>query len=129
MGLIAGQLTGVGGQPTPTWVNGAEVTAPGAGVQLAKVTPANGRLGVVYGFRVVSQEANAAGKVWRLRMNVGGTAVILADLDVLNPTFMSDYPIKVLHGNGVDFFEVVNVVAGTALTVHQVSVLYGEVQL
>jgi hypothetical protein len=111
-----------------SWVNGVETAAPGATTQLVKIVTTAGRIGRVYGFRVVSQEANAAGKVWRLRANVQGQTVNLALVDVTNPTFTADVDAElgVIKGNGVDFFEVVNVVAGTASTIHQASVLYEE---
>jgi hypothetical protein len=111
-----------------SWVNGAEAVAPGALTQLVKVVTTAGKIGRVYGFRVVSQEANAAGKVWRLRASVQGQTVNLALADVTNPTFTADVDAElgIVKGNGADFFEVVNVVAGTAATIHQASILYEE---
>ena len=111
-----------------SWVNGPETAAPGATTQLVKIVTTAGKIGRVYGFRVVSQEANAAGKVWRLRASVQGQTVNLALVDVTNPTFTADVDAElgVIKGNGADFFEVVNVVAGTASTIHQASVLYEE---
>lgn len=109
------------------WVNGAEATAPAAATQLVKVVVSAGKLGKVYGFRVASQEVNAAGKVWRLRANVQGMALTIAAVDgvcpYIQPTFA---PLFILKGNGVDFYEVVNAVAGAAGTLHQVSLLYEE---
>jgi hypothetical protein len=111
----------------PTWINGAEATAPGANTQLAKVVATAGRIGKLYGARIgACQEANAAGKRWQIRMNFQGTAVIIASLDVLNPSWISDYPLAILKGNGTDFFEIINPVAGTAACVHQASLLYDE---
>ncbi len=110
----------------PTWVSGAEATAPVALTQLAKVVVTAGRVGKIYGARIVSQEANAAGKVWRVRANIQGQTITLFDLDVTNPNLVTDYPLAILKGNGVDFYEIVNVVAGTASTLHQGSLLYDE---
>ena len=111
-----------------SWGNGPETAAPGATTQLVKVVTTAGKIGRVYGFRVVSQEANAAGKVWRLRASIQGQTVNLALVDVTNPTFIADVDAElgVVKGNGADFFEVVNIVAGTASTIHQASVLYEE---
>lgn len=109
------------------WVNGAEATAPAAATQLVKVVPSAGRLGKVYGFRVASQEVNAAGKVWRLRANVQGVGLTVAAVDVGCPSIQpAAAPLFVMKGNGVDFFEVVNAVAGAAGTLHQASLLYEE---
>src|SRR5712691_13374829 len=110
------------------WINGAETTAPGAATQLVKIVTSPGKVGRVYGFRVVSQEANAAGKVWRLRANIQGQSLNLALVDITNPSFIQTEgdEIGIVKGNGVDFFEVINVVAGTASTIHQASVLYAE---
>lgn len=110
----------------PSWVNGAEATAPVANTQLVKIVVTAGRIGKLYGARVVSQEANAAGKVWRVRSSIQGQSVNLALFDVINPSWISDYPLAVIKGNGVDFFEMINAVAGTALTIHQGSLLYDE---
>lgn len=110
----------------PTWINGAESTAPAANTQLTKVVVTAGRIGKLYGARVVSQEANAAGKVWRIRANIQGQSVNVMLLDITNPALASDYPLFLLKGNGVDFFEVINVVTGTAATIHQASLLYDE---
>lgn len=114
------------GATTPVWISGAESVAPAALTSLAKAVPAAGRIGVVYGFRVTSQEANAAGKIWRLRASIKGALVTVADVDVTNPSFYGPSPLFYLQGNGVDFYEVVNVVAGTALAIHQASILYGD---
>jgi hypothetical protein len=113
----------------PSWVNGAEAAAPGANSQLVKVVTTAGRAGKVYGARICSQEANAAGKVWRIRASIQGTTVIVFSLDVLSPLFVSDYPLFIMKGNGVDFYEIINVVAGTASTLHQASLLYDEEEL
>jgi hypothetical protein len=110
----------------PTWVNGAKATAPGAATQLCKIVVTAGRLGKVYGARIASQEANAAGKIWDVRASIQGTTVVVCSLDVTNPSLISDYPLFTLKGNGVDFYELVNVVAGTASTIHQASLLYDE---
>lgn len=111
----------------PTWINGAESTAPGAGTQLAKVVVTSGRIGKLYGARIgASQEANAAGKRWQIRANIQGTSLVIATLDVLNPSWISDYPLFLMKGNGIDFFEIITVGAGTASCVHQASLLYDE---
>jgi hypothetical protein len=110
----------------PTWVNGAPVVAPGANTQLVKVVVTAGRIGKIYGARQVSQEANAAAKTWQVRASIQGQAVILFELDVLAPAFVSDYPLAAIKGNGVDFFEIINLVAGTALTRHSSGLLYDE---
>ena len=111
-----------------SWINGAEAAAPGANTQLVKIVCSPGKIGRVYGFRIVSQEANAAGKVWRLRSNVQGQSLNLALCDVTNPTYIADVDseLAVIKGNGVDFFEVINVVVATASTIHQASILYEE---
>jgi hypothetical protein len=110
----------------PTWINGAEATAPGANTQLTKIVVTSGRIGKLYGARIVSQEANAAGKVWRIRASIQGQSVNVMLLDITNPTLASDYPLFILKGNGVDFFEIINPVAGTAACIHQASLLYDE---
>lgn len=112
-----------------TWIWGAEATAPAAATQLIKIIPAVGKIGVLYGIHYVSQEAVAAGKVARVRLNIAATAVVAVTLDVVgnsNP-FISQNSIAALRGNGVDFIEVVNVVAGTASTIHRVGLLYDEI--
>jgi photosystem II stability/assembly factor-like uncharacterized protein len=112
----------------PVWVNGAEAAAPGAATQLVKIVATAGKIGKVIGARIVSQEANAAGKVWRVRKSEQGQNVNLALLDVTNPSWLAgvDSPIALMKGNGVDFFEIINVVAATALTIHQAALLYVE---
>ncbi len=117
------------GKSSPSWINGAEAAAPAAGTQLVKVVVTAGRIGKISGARIVSQEVNAAGKGWRVRANIQGTSVIAFDLDVTNPSAISDYPFFTLKGNGFDFFEIVNAVAGTAGTVHQASFLYDEEEI
>lgn len=110
------------------WIIGAEATAPGANTQLIKIIPSAGKVGKVYAARITSQEVNAAGKVWRIRTNVQGQTVILADLDVTNPTWpiLEGSYLGIVKGNGVDFFEMINVVAGTASTIHQAALVYQE---
>src|SRR5437660_12631921 len=104
-----------------SWVNGPETAAPGATTQLVKIVTTAGKIGRVYGFRVVSQEANAAGKVWRLRASVQGQTVNLALVAVTNPTYIADgdAELGVRTGNGADFFDVVNVLEASAATLHQ----------
>jgi len=110
------------------WVIGAETTAPGANTQLVKIIVSAGKYGKIYGSRITSQEANAAGKVWRIRSNIQGQSINNGLMDVINPTWfpVSDVPLAIIKGNGVDFFEVINVVAGTAATIHQAALLYEE---
>ena len=111
------------------WIFGTEVTAPAAATQLLKITPSAGRIGLIYGYHYVCQEGTAAGKVARVRLNIAGTAVVALTLDVAansNP-FVSADALLALAGNGLDFIEVVNVVAGTAATIHRAGLLYEEV--
>lgn len=118
-------------RPYAHWINGAPSVAPGANTQLVKVIPSSGRIGMVYGFRITSQEANAAAKTWALRLSLQGNAVTLAEVDVLAPAWpiIDGAEIGILRGNGVDFFEVINLVAGTAATRHQASILYAETEI
>lgn len=112
-----------------SWIYGAKSTAPGANTQLVKIITTANKLGLVYGFYYVSQEAAAAGKIADLRINIAGTAVAPLSFDVVAnmPAFVSRDPLVVLKGNGADYIEVINLVAGTAAAIHRVALLYGEI--
>jgi len=89
------------------------------------------KVGVVYGYHLASQEANVAGKVARLRLNIGGTAVIRDTFDVVNNMvpLISTSPLAVIQGNGVDFIEIINVAAATAATIYKAKILYVEIDI
>jgi len=113
------------------WIFGAEFTAPAAATQITKITPTIAKIGLVYGYHYISQEASAAGKVGRLRMNINTVAVSVVTFDIAanqNP-FVAEDALAALRGNGIDFFEVINVVAGVAATIHRCGLLYKEYDL
>ena len=114
--------------PNKLWIVGNETAAPAAATQLLKITPTIGKIGVVYGYHLTSQEASAAGKVARLRASIAGVVVILETWDIVAnmPPLISDTPLAVLRGNGIDFYEIINVLIATAATIYRPRVLYNE---
>ena len=117
---------------SPQWIIGLPQVAPVANTTLWKVFPTQGKLGAMYGVRIVSQEVNAAGKVWQYGYTFSGVFTPIGELDVLNPIIDSNVPMLMLLGfaSGTGMFggsfEVRNLLAGTAATRHQASVKYAE---
>lgn len=114
----------------PAWIAGAISIAPVALTRLIIVTPTQGRIGLVYGMRITSQEVNAAGKTWQfgyVSPSPSFTTIFTHELDVLNPIIDSNIPLLIIAGGGGVGFVGANLVAGTAATRHQAWLKYAEV--
>lgn len=121
----------MGGIIKTAWIFGAEVAAPADAAQLQKIIPSPNKLGLIFGYSLSCQEAAAAGKLIRLRANIGGTAAALLSADAAAnlPPLVSESPLAVLKGNGTDFFEIVKVGASTASTLYRSGLLYAEIDI
>lgn len=113
------------------WIMGTEAAAPADAAQLQKIIPSPNKIGLIFGYSLSCQEAAAAGKLVRLRANVGGVAAPLLSMDAVANLvpFISEAPLAILKGNGTDFFEMVKVGASTASTVYRTGLLYAEIDI
>jgi hypothetical protein len=104
----------------PTWIDGAETTAPAAGTTLVSTTVGTGKTGRVFGVHISADEANSfqllvdTTVVKRFALTAAGTIHI-----VLNTPLKDNIP----AGATV---KIINVNAAAAGKVYQASMLYDE---
>jgi len=110
---------------TPAWIYGAEVTAPAAGTALVSRTVSTGKSGYIYGFLIITQEANnfkvnwtSGGAAKSLRIVMGTGTLYIADFVALNEGAPAD------AGSTIS---ITNVNAGSTGIVYQAALLYAEV--
>ena len=111
---------------SPVWVDGAEVTAPGAETALVTKTVGTGRSGYIYGFFISAGEGNHFKINWTSRGSAKSRRIVLSgagsvqyvDFIALNEGFPADA--------GTDI-TITNVSAGGTGVIYQASILYAEV--
>jgi hypothetical protein len=125
-GTVLAPLIRFGRNVNPTWIIGAEVTAPTAGTSLVSRTVTTGKTGYIYGFMITAQEANdfkinwtSGGSAKSKRIVFGGKGTIhFVDVVALNEGLGAD------AGTSVT---ITNVNAGGTGMVYQCAILYCEV--
>jgi len=122
---VLARLLRWGRDVTPTWVHGAEVTAPAAGTALVSKTVSAGKQGFVYGFFISAGEANdfyinwtSGGTSYKRRIPLPSKgAVQYVDFVPLNEGLPAD---------GGTNITITNVNAGSAGVAYQAAILYAE---
>ena len=110
----------------PTWVYGAEATAPAAGTALASKTVSAGKKGYVFGVFISAQEAND----FKLNWTSGATAYSIRVVFASKGSLMSVMPKALNEGLPADAgstVSITNVNAGSTGIVYQAGLLYLEV--
>jgi hypothetical protein len=110
----------------PTWIYGAEITAPPANTALVSKTVSSGMKGLIYGLFITAQEANdfkvnwTSGGVSRsLRIVMGGKGTVVATFEKpLNEGLPADAGTTIT---------ITNVNAGGVGMIYQAGILYAEV--
>jgi hypothetical protein len=110
----------------PSWVLGAELTAPAAGTNLVSKAVSSGKSGYVYGLVISAGEANDFKLNWNSEASAKSLRFVLVSkgsIALISPVALNEG----LPADGGSSITITNVNAGASGIVYQAMLLYAEV--